>query len=55
MARDGEHFFMYSLTIWTSFEKLCSIQLPIYLLGQWFGGSLIFQFPVYFIIPLSEV
>jgi hypothetical protein len=30
MARDGEHFFMSFLTIWTSsLKRLCSVHLPI--------------------------
>jgi hypothetical protein len=35
VARDGEHFFMCLLAIWTSFfEKFCSVKLPISLLGH---------------------
>jgi hypothetical protein len=35
MAKDGEHFFMCFLTIWTSsFEQAYSVNLPISSLGH---------------------
>jgi hypothetical protein len=42
MARDGEHFFMYILAIWTSLKKFCLIQLLISLLGHLSFGEFSF-------------
>jgi hypothetical protein len=48
MVRNGEHFFMYLLAIWTSCFEHCSVHLPISSLDCWFFGCLVFWVPYKF-------
>jgi hypothetical protein len=58
MARDGEHFFMYFLTIWiSSIEKVLFISVARFFIGSLILGEFTFLSYLYIldISPLSNV
>jgi hypothetical protein len=48
MARDGEHFFMCFLAIWSSFEKVLFSSVGLFFIGSLISlGSSVFGLPAY--------
>jgi hypothetical protein len=58
MARDGEHFFMWFLTIWiSSFEKVLFSAVAYFFIGSLIWGGVSFLSSLYILVisPLSDV